>query len=62
MFHLIATVKRGSAASLLPTWTRYPTLDEARVATAALLRDERVQRVTIVRDDILGGFVEWRDR
>jgi hypothetical protein len=62
MFDVIATVKRGSASSLLPTWPRYPSIDAARMAAAALLREERVQRVLIVRDEIPHGFVEWRDR
>jgi hypothetical protein len=62
MFHLITLVRRGSASSLPGTWPRYPTVDAARTAAAALLREERVQRVLIVRDDAPKGFVEWRDR
>jgi hypothetical protein len=62
MFHLIATVKRGSASSLPGTWPRYASVDAARAAAAALLREDRVQRVMIVRDEISGGFVEWQDR
>ncbi len=62
MFHLITTVKRGSASSLLPTWLGYLTIDDARTAASALLREERVQRVMIVRDESPPGFVEWRDR
>jgi hypothetical protein len=62
MFHLITTVRRGSASSLPATWPRYPSVDAARTAAAALLREDRVQRVMIVRDEISGGFVEWRDR
>jgi hypothetical protein len=62
MFHLITVVRRGSASSLPGTWLRYPTVDAARVAAAALLREDRVQRVMIVRDEAPEGFVEWRDR
>jgi hypothetical protein len=62
MFHLITTVKRGAASSLPGTWPRYPSVDAARTAAAALLREDRVQRVMIVRDDAPKGFVEWRDR
>jgi hypothetical protein len=62
MFHLITTVKRGSASSLQGTWPRYLTVDAARVAAAALLCEDRVQRVMIVRDEAPEGFVEWRDR
>ena len=62
MFHLITVVRRGSASSLPATWLRYPDIDAARVAAAALLREDRVQRVMIVRDEPPTGFVEWRDR
>jgi hypothetical protein len=62
MFDLIATMKRGSASSLPPAWRRYPSVDAARVGAAAMLRDERVQRVLIVRDEIPHGFVEWQER
>jgi hypothetical protein len=62
MFHLIATVRRGTAASLLATWTRYPAIEGAREAASTLLRDERVQRVMIVHGEIPQAFVEWRER
>ncbi len=62
MFHLITTVKRGSASSFPSTWSRYPSLDTARVAAAALLREERVQHVLIVPDEVTRGAVEWQDR
>ena len=62
MFNLIATVKRGSASSLPGTWPRYPTVDAARAAAAALLREDRVQRVMIVRDGDPKGFAEWLER
>jgi hypothetical protein len=62
MFRLITTVKRGSASSLPGTWPGYPSVEAARTAAAALLREDRVQRVMIVRDEAPKGFVEWRDR
>jgi hypothetical protein len=62
MFHLITTVKRGSASSFPSTWIRYPTIEDARTGAAAVLKEERVQRVMIVREDAPAGFVEWRDR
>ena len=62
MFHLITLVKRGSASSLPGTWPRYPDIDAARAAAGALLREDRVQRVIIARDEAPKGFVEWRDR
>ncbi len=62
MFELIVTVKRGSASSLLPTWSRYPDVASARLAASALLREERVQRILIVRRGIAPGFCEWLER
>jgi len=62
MFQLIATVKRGTASSLPFGWRSYATLEAARVAAVALLHEERVQRVMIVRDEPPQGFVEWRER
>jgi hypothetical protein len=62
MFRLITTMKRGSASTLLPTWLGYLTIEDARTAAAAVLREDRVQRVMIVRDGSPEGFVEWRDR
>jgi len=62
MFHLITTVRRGSASSLPLTWPPHATLESARDAATALLREERVQRVMIVRDEPPRGFVEWRER
>jgi len=62
MFRLVTTVKRGSASTIPSTWFCYPTIDEARTAAAAVLREDRVQRVMIVRHGTPGTFVEWRDR
>jgi hypothetical protein len=62
MFRLITTVRRGSACDLPPAWARYPSLEAARAGVAALLRDERVQRVMIVRDELRPTFVEWCTR
>ena len=59
MFKLIATVKRGSASNLRATWPSYPTLDAARAGATSLMREERVTRVMIVRDEMPLAFVEW---
>jgi len=61
-FKLIVTVRRGTAASFGAAWTPYPTLEAARLGAAALLRNERVQRIAIVRDTIPPAFVEWQER
>jgi hypothetical protein len=62
MFKLVVTVRRGTAATFGAAWTAYPTLDAARLGAAALLRNERVQRIVIVRDEIPPAFVEWQER
>jgi hypothetical protein len=62
MFRLVTTVKRGSASNLPGTWLSYSTLEDARTACDALLRNERVARVMIVLDQLPMSFVEWRDR
>ena len=62
MFRLITTVRRGSASNLLPTWARYPSVEAARAGASGLLREERVQRVMIVRDQIPQTCVEWVER
>jgi hypothetical protein len=62
MFRLVITVKRGSACPFSASWTRYPSIEDARAAAAAVLREERVQRVMIVRDIDPRGCVEWLER
>jgi len=62
MFRLVTTVRRGSACELAPAWAQYPTIDAARAGVALLLRDERVLRVMIVRNEIPQAFVEWTER
>ncbi len=62
MFRLITTMRRGSASDLAPAWARYPTIEAARVGVAALLRDDRILRVMIVRNEIPTAFVEWAER
>ena len=59
MFKLIAGVKRGSASNLPATWPVYPTLEAARAGATSLMRNERVARVMIVRDEVPPAFVEW---
>ena len=62
MFKLIATMRRGSASGLAPAWACYPTLEAARAGVTTLLRDERVLRVMVVRNEIPPAFVEWAER
>jgi hypothetical protein len=62
MFKLITTMRRGNATDLGAAWARYATLEAARAGTAILLRDDRILRVAIVRNEIPPAFVEWAER
>ena len=62
MFKLIPTMRRGSSTGLAAAWARYPTLEAARLGTVTLLRDERILRVSIVRNEVPPAFVEWAER
>jgi hypothetical protein len=62
MFKLIPTMRRGGASNLAAVWARYPTIDAARLGTVTLLRDDRILRVMIVRNEIPPAFVEWAER
>ena len=62
MFKLITTMRRGTATDLAAASARYPTIEAARFGTAALLRDDRILRVMIVRNEIPPAFVEWAER
>jgi hypothetical protein len=59
MFRLVATVRRGTASNYPAAWARYATIESARGGAAALLREERVTHVIIVRDGLEQMFVEW---
>jgi hypothetical protein len=62
MFKLIATMRRGTSTNLAAAWASYPTIEAARAGTATLLRDDRVLRVMIVRNEIPPAYVEWVER
>jgi hypothetical protein len=62
MFKLIPTMKRGSSSAIAEAWARYPSIAAARVGTATLLRDDRILRVMIVRNEVPPAFVEWAER
>jgi hypothetical protein len=62
VFKLITTMRRGSATDLAAAWARYPTIESARLGTLTLLRDDRILRVMIVRNEIPPAFVEWAER
>jgi hypothetical protein len=62
MFKLITTMRRGSSTDIAAAWARYPTIESARLGTATVLRDDRVLRVMVVRNEIPPAFVEWAER
>ena len=62
MFRLIATMRRGSSTNIAEAWARYPTVAAARLGSTALLRDDRILRVMIVRNEVPPAFVEWAER
>jgi hypothetical protein len=43
-------------------WARYASVEAARLGAAELLREDRVLRVMVVRNDIPQVFVEWMER
>jgi hypothetical protein len=62
MFRLVATMRRGSASGMPQAWARYASVETARTGAAELLREDRVLRVMIVRNDLLHTCVEWLER
>lgn len=62
MFRLIATMRRGSSTSLPQASACYGSVADARLGAAELLREDRILKVMIVRNESPGGFVEWIDR
>ncbi len=55
-------MRRGSASGMPQAWARYASIEMARAGAAELLREERVVRVMIVRNEVPGAYVEWCDK
>jgi hypothetical protein len=62
MFKLVTTMRRGSASGLPQAWARYASVEAARAGGTDLLREDRVLRVMIVRNEMPQAFVEWLER
>ena len=62
MFRLITTMRRGSASGMPQAWVRYAVVEAARAGAAELLRDDRVLRVMVVKNEVPPTFVEWLER
>jgi hypothetical protein len=55
-------MRSGTATDLAAAWARYSPVAAARLDTTTLLRDDRILRVMIVRNEIPPAFVEWAER
>lgn len=55
-------MRRGSATGIAEGWALYPPVAAARLGIATLLRDDRIPRVMIVRNEVPPAFVEWVER
>ena len=62
MFRLIPTMRRGSATALPEASAHYASIEAARIGAAALLREDRILKIMIVKNVFQGGYVEWIDR
>ena len=62
MFKLVTTMRRGSSTGMPQAWARYASVEAARVGATELLREDRVLRVMVVRNEIPQVFVEWQER
>ncbi len=62
MFRLITTTRRGGSAAMPQACARYAGLEAARAGGVELLRDDRVVRVMVVRNEVPPAFVEWVER
>jgi len=62
MFKLITTMRQGSSSDIAAAWAHYPTIEAARLGSETLLRDARILRVMVVRNEIPPAFVEWAER
>lgn len=62
MFRLVATMRRGSSSGMAAAWARYASVEAARTGAAELLREDRVLRVMIVRNEIPLALVEWLEK
>jgi hypothetical protein len=55
-------MRRRSASNIAAAWAGYPTIESARDGITALLRDDFIVRVMVVRNEIPPAFVEWVER
>jgi len=62
MFKLVTTMRRGSASGMPQAWARYASIEAARLGAAERLKEDRVLRVMVVRNEIPSAFVEWQER
>ena len=62
MFRLIATMRRGSASGMPQASAHYASIEAARLGAVEMLKEDRVLRVMVVRNQIPSAYVEWQER
>jgi hypothetical protein len=62
VFKLIVSVRRGSASNLPGLSGEFSTIEQARAAGSELLRNDRVVRIAIVRNEAPPTFVQSLER
>ena len=62
MFRLVPTMRRGSATALPQASALYPSIKDARLGAAELLKEDRILKIMVVKNELPGGFVEWIER
>ena len=62
MFRLVTTMRRGSSSNMPQAYARYASIEAARAGASELLREDRILRVMIVRNEIPATLVEWLER
>jgi len=55
-------MRRGSATALPQASARYPSIKDARLGAAELLKEDRILKIMVVKNELPGGFVEWIER
>jgi hypothetical protein len=55
-------MRRGSSTSLPQASAHFASIEAARLGAAELMREDRILKVMIVRNQLPGGFVEWIER
>jgi hypothetical protein len=55
-------MRQGTPSSIPETWTRFASVEDARLAAKQMYHDDRVLRAYITIDAAPPQFVEWIER